>query len=36
VPVAAAALDTNQCQRLLQVSQELLAGCTAWPKVDSF
>jgi protochlorophyllide reductase len=35
VPVAAAALDTSQCQRLWQVSQELLAGCAAWPQVDS-
>ena len=35
VPVAAAALDTNNCQRLWQVSQELLAGCSAWPQVDS-
>jgi protochlorophyllide reductase len=34
VPVAAAALDTNNCQRLWQVSQELLAGCSAWPQVD--
>ena len=35
VPVAAAALDTNNCQRLWQVSQELLAGCSVWPQVDS-
>ena len=36
VPVAAAARDTSQCQRLWQVSQELLAGCSAWNQVNSF
>jgi protochlorophyllide reductase len=34
VPVAAAALDGASRERLWQVSQELLAGCPAWPERD--
>jgi protochlorophyllide reductase len=35
VPVAAAALNASQCLCLWQVSQELLAGCPAWPQMNS-
>ncbi len=35
VAVASAALNTSFCQRLWQVSQELLAACSAWPQLES-